>query len=118
MMKVIDLAVMTSNDELPDKTKVIFKKHNTECIYHRDGKKFEFVNKGDWNNYFYGFDFKELNDEVEIIEEKPKEIEELNISKMLQRKKWKRDKDAWNKLNEIIHAVNYLLKKEDSNDHK
>ncbi len=51
----------------------------------------------------------ELNDEVEVLEE-DKEIEELEVEKLLQTKKWKRDKKAWNKINELIKAVNELKK--------
>ena len=46
---------------------------------------------------------------VEIIEEE-KEIEELDVKAMLQTKKWKRDKKAWNKINELVREVNNLKK--------
>ena len=44
---------------------------------------------------------------IEIIEEE-KEIEKLDIGKLLQTKKWKRDKKTWNKINELIDEVNKL----------
>ena len=52
-------------------------------------------------NPFYDF---------EIIEEN-KKIEKLDIDKMLQIKKWKRDKNAWKKINELIDEVNKLKEK-------
>ena len=51
-------------------------------------------------------------DVKEMLKENPKKIEELDIDKMLQTKKWKRDKNAWKKINELTKAVNYLLEKE------
>ena len=44
---------------------------------------------------------------IEIIEEE-KEIEKLDIGKLLQTKKWKRDKKTWNKINELIDEVKKL----------
>ncbi len=127
-MKKIDLLNKMANDELPDKTRVIFKEHNTECIYHKDGKKFEFVNKGDWDNYFYGFDFKELDEEVEIIEDKPKKIEKLSYQQIgswhleqhdyieYSRAVDKQIKQLGSKLNELIGNLNYLLEKDKNNE--
>lgn len=48
-----------------------------------------------------------LNDKVKIIEEDNK-IEKLDIGKMLQTKKWKRDKKTWQLINELIDEVNKL----------
>lgn len=48
--------------------------------------------------------------DFEIIEEN-KKIEKLDIDKMLQIKKWKRDKNAWKKINELIDEVNKLKEK-------
>lgn len=118
-MKVIDLLVKIEKDKLPDKTRVVFKEHNTECIYHKDGKKFEFVEKGDWNDYFYGVDFKELSEEVEIIEEK--NIEEIkmigcNVEVTIGNNKTMLPTESMindiiiNKVNELVREVNKLRK--------
>lgn len=48
--------------------------------------------------------------DFEIIEEN-KKIEKLDIDKMLQIKKWKRDKNAWKKINELIDEINKLKEK-------
>lgn len=69
-MKLIGLINKIYNGELPDKTKVVFKKHSTECIYHKNFNEFEFVHKGDWNSKFNAINLSELNDEVEITKTK------------------------------------------------
>lgn len=48
-----------------------------------------------------------LDDEVEIIEDN-KKIEKLDITEMFSKKKWKRDKYTWNKINEIIDKLNEI----------
>lgn len=48
-----------------------------------------------------------LNDKVKIIEEDNK-IEKLDIGKMLQTKKWKRDKKTWQLINELIDEIEKL----------
>lgn len=116
-MKKIDLLNKIANDELDDKTRVIFKEHNTECIYHKKEKRFEFIKKGDWNDYFYTFDLAELNDEVEILEEKPKKIDDFELRNekgetLIGANMW----TIYYKLNELIKAVNYLLEKSDKDD--
>ena len=59
--------------------------------------------------YIHDYDdmYEFLSSEAEIIEE-DKKIEKIDIDKMLQTKKWKRDKNAWKKINEIIDVVNKL----------
>lgn len=59
--------------------------------------------------YIHDYDdlYEFLSSELEIIEE-DKKIEKIDIDKMLQTKKWKRDKNAWKKINEIIDVVNKL----------
>lgn len=54
-----------------------------------------------------------LNNKVKIIEEDKKieednKIEKIDIGKMLQTKKWKRDKKTWQLINELIDEVNKL----------
>lgn len=45
-----------------------------------------------------------------------KKIEKLDISKMLQTKKWKRDKNAWKKINELIDTVNEIIENKSNNN--
>ncbi len=71
------------------------------------------------NNYFDDvhcsfIDFKCLHDEIEIIEEKPKKIEELELEKgSLEDKEFLAKYITHNryKINELTNAVNYLLEK-------
>lgn len=48
-----------------------------------------------------------FEENIEIIEEENK-IEKIDIGKMLQTKKWKRDKKTWQTINEIIDEINKL----------
>lgn len=122
-MKTIELLQKIWKDELADKTKVIFKDHNTECIFHKNERRFEFVNKGDWNDYFNTFTLDELGNDVEIIEEKPKKIEHLEKRCECVRdgffptgfgREYYDKEDVANKINEIIDNLNYLIEKSDS----
>ncbi len=54
------------------------------------------------------FDFSDLNAEIEIIEDKPKHIEEIKAKYTSQVGKL----ELANKINELSKAVNYLLDKE------
>lgn len=58
-------------------------------------------------NCFFGVDTSgelKLKDGV-VVDSK---IEKIDINRMLQTKKWKRDKNAWKKINELIDEVNKL----------
>ena len=68
-IKVIDLLVKIANDELNDLTLVRFCKNNCLTRFHKNDKRFEFMNKGDWNSYFHVIDIAELNDKVKILED-------------------------------------------------
>ena len=51
------------------------------------------------------------NKQLHIENQKQKEvIEKIDVDKMLQTKKWKRDKKIWIKINELIDEVNKLKK--------
>lgn len=55
-----------------------------------------------------------LNNEVEIIEEKPKHIEELNISRLRKNEYcYPITVEIMAKINELSKAVNYLLDKDE-----
>lgn len=75
-MKVIDLLnKIANNEEVPKKIKTrnnIYEYEESENDYLHDKYKLHFIN----NELIYA---KRLNDEIEIIEEKPKKIEELDF---------------------------------------
>lgn len=73
-MKIIELLNKIAKGELEDLTLVNFCKNNCLAKYHKTDNRFEFMNKGEWDDYFHLIDIEELNDEVEVIEEE-KEIE-------------------------------------------
>ena len=106
-IKIIDLLnKIYNNDNIPKK--IIYRNCNWE---YREAYN-DFIDE--YGNYLLGLyihDYEDtyefLNSESEIIEE-DKKIEKIDIDKMLQTKKWKRDKNAWKKINEIIDVVNKL----------
>lgn len=86
-MKIIDLLNKIAKGELEDLTLVHFCKNNCLTKYHKTDNRFEFMYKGDWNNYFHLIDIEELNEEVAIIEnleevedKEYEDIEELTIN--------------------------------------
>lgn len=101
-MKIIDLLNKIANGEEPPK-KIGYR----DRTYHLNVGK---------NNYFDDvhcsfIDFQSLHDEIEIIEEKPKKIEECKnyecfegIDDYIEHLR--------SKINELQKAVNYLLEKE------
>jgi hypothetical protein len=125
-MKVIDLLNKIANGELEDLTHIKNIEHDCEYIYHKKDNRFEFSEKGDWNNYFYGIDIKELNDEVEIIEE-DKQIKkiEINYARDIEEKIFYEESDKpnhcilcdagtellINKINELIENQNKIIRK-------
>lgn len=114
-IKLIDLLNKISNGELEDLALVKFCKHDCLTIYHKADNRFEFTNKGDWEDYFYKIDIEELNDEVEVIEE-DKVIKKLNGLYMLDGNESAmpttlqdfNNRDILKKINELIDAVNEL----------
>lgn len=105
-MKVIELLNKKANkEEVPNRIKYQNK------IYHYRGDDYSTFDE-DWlfsenytNKTAWLYEF--LNDEVEIIEE-DKKIEKIDIGKMLQTKKWKRDKKTYQTINKLIDEVNKL----------
>lgn len=106
-MKVIDLINDLfdyrefQTDKLPKKIRF----NNKEFVFVDNS----YYNENGINIMAYVDNTLDLRVETEIIEE-DKEIEELEVEKLLQTKKWKRDKKAWNKINELVKAVNELKK--------
>ena len=102
-IKIIDLLNKIANsEEVPKRIKYCgnIYEYNDEFYYMNGYSLYrDFYTEGNCLNY-----------EVEIIEEN-KKIEKLDIDKMLQIKKWKRDKNAWKKINELIDEVNKLKEK-------
>ena len=69
----------------------------------------------DYEDLFSVIDGSNLNDEVEIIEDKPKHIEEIDLEEDAKKQNFlvtKQDRILENKINELSKAVNYLLDKE------
>ena len=123
-MKVIDLLNKIANDEITELHKFKWDKRIWE-----EYSKFEEINNDKsyqehktngvtYMSFGCVCDVRHLNDEIEIIEEKPKKIEELEEIMEITQDCF----DNWtcakriNQLNEnqkkIIKAVNYLLEKE------
>ena len=113
-MKIIDLLNKIAKGELEDLTLVNFCKNNCLAKYHKTDNRFEFMNKGEWDDYFHLIDIEELNDEVEVIEEE-KEIEKLNLdTDELKGKETVRAIDYLleGKINELIDVINDMRDKE------
>lgn len=99
-MKIIDLLNKIAKGEAPE---TIFYMGST-YDYDKECMDYEDVDTGD---LFFDdrYNTQILNDEIEIIEEKPKKITTINLCKQ---------EDAYfiDVLNDTIKAVNYLLEKE------
>lgn len=110
-MKVIDLLVkIANNEEVPKKIKYNKKIYE----YSQKDNRYHNVQGGlDLSSIFGDYNFNYLNDEIEIIEEKPKKIEELKIKNIYKCDDYQQIyinfKETWNKINEIL---DYLLEKE------
>ena len=81
-----------------------FKYDISEWVYNYESSAYWNGRGVEFENYMDDGLMKYLNDEVEIIEE-PQEHkipEKLNIQEMSCRKKWLRDLDVWEKINEIL----------------
>ena len=87
-MKIIDLLNKIAKGELEDLTLVHFCKNNCLTKYHKTDNRFEFMDKGVWNNYFHLIDIEELNEEVAIIENleevEDKEYEDIDYADNLE----------------------------------
>lgn len=119
-MKVIDLLNKIAKGELEDLALVKFCEHDCLTIYHKADNRFEFTNKGDWEDYFYKIDIEELNYEIEIIEE-DKKIKKISLDEMYlteaqqENKKYKEVIDKIQKHCEIeINASNHYLENHSS----
>lgn len=94
-MKVIDLLNKIANGE----------ENDLQTEFEFDGKVYNFFK---FNHSEYCLDYWLLNQNITITKHKeilkePKGIpEKLDIGKMLQTKKWKRDKKTWETINSII----------------
>lgn len=96
-MKIIDLLNKIANDEEPK-----IKYDNFVLKYNKNEKRF--IDKNRFNS-LYEFDFSELNDEVEIIEEDnvKNKIEKVNLkSHIMCEFPSKTDEYLASKINEII----------------
>ena len=110
-MKIIDLLNKIAKGELEDLTLVHFCKNNCLTKYHKTDNRFEFMDKGDWNNYFRLIDIEELNEEVAIIEnlEEVEDKEYEDIEEITQEcfDHWTQAK----KINALIRNQKYILER-------
>ena len=103
-MKIIELLNKIANgEEVPKKIKF----HGKYYIWYDNrytGNKGYCLEplKSDSNSFLEINTVYDLNNEIEILEEEKKIPEKLDIGKMLQTKKWKRDKKTWETINSII----------------
>lgn len=119
-MKVIDLLNKIANsEEVPNKIKF----HNNIFIFDKSDMTYYLENSD--KNLFSICNYKILSDEVEIIEEKPKKIEKIQLKNECIIdcdetgkhfiKTNRKDRNIYiTKINEIIDNLNYLLEKSDS----
>lgn len=109
-MKVIDLLnKIANNEEVPkifkfDGCTYILKCEDVGCYRYEDIK--------DEKIFEERFILEELNNEIEIIEEKPKKIEEMECSVESWFTPSQADIEIIKKVNELTKVVNYLLEKE------
>lgn len=73
------------------------------------------MNKGDWNDYFNTFTLDELDNEVEITEQKPKKLNKINYenactTELLEEAVY----GMCEQINKQTRVLNYLLEKSDS----
>ena len=114
-MKVIDLLNKITKGEIPKKIKY----RNATYIYDEKQEDYGFFFI---DHYEYLLDdiriISQLNNEVEIIEDKPKHIEELKefdfgtFKGMTPYEVFEATMEEYKKFNELRKAVNYLLDKE------
>ena len=118
-IRIIDLLNKIAKGELEDLTLVHFCKNNCLTKYHKTDNRFEFMDKGDWNNYFHLIDIEELNEEVAIIEnlkevedKEYEDIEEIDIEELGRREDFypaKQDRVLQNEINALIRNQKYIL---------
>ena len=108
-MKVIDLLNKIANDEeVPKKIRIngyIFEYQGDDYLYidkNNDNHEYWLFSDGYTDKFQWLDSF--LKTEIEIIEDN--KIERIDINKMLQTKKWKRDKKTWETLNQVIDYLN------------
>lgn len=111
-IKIIDLLNLVYEKKAPKK--ILYK----YCEYEFDEESDDYENKDGLMLFEYLFEneSKALSLEVEIIEERPKEIELLELGKVTPNEEYiisENDEKIQDKINEIIKEIN-LLKKEDS----
>ena len=106
-MKIIDLLNKIAKGELEDLTLVHFCKNNCLTKYHKTDNRFEFMDKGEWNNYFNLINIEELNDEVAIIEnlEEVEDKEYENIEELKLNECFPNVEDDITELKETINAL-------------
>ena len=125
-MKLIDLLVKIANgEEVPEKIKY----NNCEYKFNKDRNDYECAKIKDWSLFYNKIGKANnmidcLNDEIEILEDKPKKIKKIkfpenwnehrNMTFEEFRKAYKINFEiSANTINEIIDNLNYLLERSD-----
>ena len=120
-MKIIDILNDYANGKIKEGFK--FRYDNKDWVIEDDSIHSinRYSNYADMGDYVYFedcFDLSNLNDEVEIIEEKPEHIEELKLvsfeefKTMTPGERYRVTIAEYDRINKLIKAVNYLLDKE------
>lgn len=104
-MRLIDLLVKIANkEEVPKKIK-----YEGDIYTHTESGAYYCTKSFSELNDRIFAEYSSLNDEIEIldkIENNPEKIEEIEVCGI----------DPYDKLNEVIKAVNYLLEKSNKNE--
>lgn len=121
-MKIIDLLVKIANDEEVPK---IIKYRNEIYQICNEAYKYDYKNENgcmiEDNINSYIFDNYVLNENIEIIEDKPKKIEKINLfdnftgfeDNPITRQLSANFQEINEKFDDLIEQVNYLLEKSD-----
>ena len=122
-MRIIDILNDYAKGKIKDGFK--FRSGNYNWVIEEDGIHSinRYSNYADMGDYVYFedcFDLSNLNDEVEIIEEKPEHIEELKLvsfeefKTMTPGERYRVTIAEYDRINKLIKAVNYLLEKDNN----
>ena len=104
---IINNCYVDKNDLMLEDHVNFFNKINDEIEIIEENNSFTGVKFFSNGNCFFGADTSgELKPKDGVVVDS--KIEKIDINRMLQTKKWKRDKNAWDKINELIDEVNKL----------
>lgn len=122
-MKIIDILNDYANGKIKEGFK--FRYDNKDWVIEDDSIHSinQYMSHDGMGDYVYFedcFDLSNLNDEVEIIEERPEPIEELKLvsfeefKTMTPGERYRVTIAEYDRINKLIKAVNYLLEKDNN----